>query len=240
MEANEFGKYLKSLREKAGLSMGKLAKLANVSQPYISQIESGQRSIPSPEILKKISIPLDVHYAKLLKKAGYLEGTLMVDGVKLVSEYEYQSAISERDARWERESEVERLFELYRWWMMLVLDKDGFIYEDAEAEFSDLFNSYGMSEPIYFEPYLFFDPESDEDVELAKKFLHDTIELCKEFSQVDHHSKITKPINNEIDSIDLLECLTNDTKVSFKSHVLSEDEKLLASGILRALFKDLQ
>lgn len=52
--------------------MGKLAKLAGVSQPYISQIEGGQRGIPSPEILKKLHKHLGVKYAELMDYAGYL------------------------------------------------------------------------------------------------------------------------------------------------------------------------
>lgn len=72
MEPVDFGRYLKGLREKRGLSMGRLAKMAEISQPYISQIESGQRGIPSPDILKKLHSPLNVKYAELMSLAGYL------------------------------------------------------------------------------------------------------------------------------------------------------------------------
>lgn len=86
MEAVDFGKYLRSLREKKGLSMGKLAKLAGISQPYISQIESGQRGIPSPEILKKLHRPLNVSYADLMDYAGYLSHEEAVE----LAEKEYE------------------------------------------------------------------------------------------------------------------------------------------------------
>jgi len=72
VEPLSFGLYLKTLREEANLSMGKLAKEAEISQPYISQIENGDRGIPSPEILKKLAKPLSVDYFDLMDKAGYL------------------------------------------------------------------------------------------------------------------------------------------------------------------------
>ncbi|WP_409341047.1 helix-turn-helix domain-containing protein [Paenibacillus sp. MBLB4367] len=71
MEAKDFGRYLKRLRENAGLSMGQLSRLAKLSQPYISQIESGQRGIPSPETLKKLAQHLGKTHAELMVEAGH-------------------------------------------------------------------------------------------------------------------------------------------------------------------------
>jgi transcriptional regulator with XRE-family HTH domain len=68
----EFGKYLKTLRERRGLSIRKLALSAGVSNSYLSQIENGQRGIPSPWILQKLARPLKVEYEELLQAAGYL------------------------------------------------------------------------------------------------------------------------------------------------------------------------
>jgi transcriptional regulator with XRE-family HTH domain len=73
MEPIQFGGYLKSLREKAELSMGQLARQAKISQPYISQIESGQRGIPSPEILNKLATALGVPPVALLFAAGHVK-----------------------------------------------------------------------------------------------------------------------------------------------------------------------
>lgn len=49
---------LHQLREGKGLSQIELAKRSGVSQPFISQIEKGER-IPSVFIAKKIAIALD-------------------------------------------------------------------------------------------------------------------------------------------------------------------------------------
>lgn len=69
----EFGKYLKSIRTGKNLSLRKLEELSGVSNAYISQLENGKRGTPSPDILKKISGPLEIEYSHLMEKAGYLD-----------------------------------------------------------------------------------------------------------------------------------------------------------------------
>lgn len=49
-----FGEYLKVYREKAELSINKLAKLSEVSPAYISKLQSGNSNVPSKKILFKI------------------------------------------------------------------------------------------------------------------------------------------------------------------------------------------
>lgn len=72
MNANEFGLYIKSERKKAKLTLTELGDLIGYSNPYLSQIETGKKGIPSPELLKKLSEGLDVDYTELLVKAGHL------------------------------------------------------------------------------------------------------------------------------------------------------------------------
>jgi transcriptional regulator with XRE-family HTH domain len=68
----ELGHAIKGVRNDKGLTLGKLSELTGVSQPYLSQIESGKRQ-PSTEILKKLAIALDIYYFDLLKLAGHNE-----------------------------------------------------------------------------------------------------------------------------------------------------------------------
>lgn len=72
MEPKEFGQYLKSLRERRGLTMRKLDQLSGVSHSYISQMERGERGVPKPDILKKLAGPLGVDYSELMYKAGHI------------------------------------------------------------------------------------------------------------------------------------------------------------------------
>jgi len=67
------GEFIKTLRKQKGLSARKLAEKSGVSQPYISQLETGKNNKPSPDVLQKLSNTLDVPYEDLMIKAGYIK-----------------------------------------------------------------------------------------------------------------------------------------------------------------------
>lgn len=69
----EFGNYLRELRKKKKLTIRQLDTYSGVSHSYISQVERGNRGIPSPEILEKLAKPLGVDYEELMIKAGYMK-----------------------------------------------------------------------------------------------------------------------------------------------------------------------
>lgn len=73
----EFREQLRKWREAKKLSLRKLDELSGVSHVYLSQIEIGNRGVPSPDVLKKLADPLGVSYRELMRAAGYLgEDTL--------------------------------------------------------------------------------------------------------------------------------------------------------------------
>lgn len=57
---------IKKLREKKGLSQEKLARLADVSNNTIVNIESGKQTNPTIETVSKIAKALDVSIEELL------------------------------------------------------------------------------------------------------------------------------------------------------------------------------
>lgn len=59
MDKSFLSERLKSLRTEQGLSMSRLAKLAGVSQPFISEVERGNKS-PTLEVLERICFALGV------------------------------------------------------------------------------------------------------------------------------------------------------------------------------------
>jgi len=63
---NNVSKTVKRLREKTGLSQEKLARLADVSNNTIINIETGKQGNPTIETLKKIARALNVKIEKLL------------------------------------------------------------------------------------------------------------------------------------------------------------------------------
>lgn len=71
MQPKKFGEYLRSLRNRKGLTMRQLEDLSGISRSYISQIENGKRDIPSLDVIKSIHEHLDVTYEHLLQEAGY-------------------------------------------------------------------------------------------------------------------------------------------------------------------------
>src|SRR3712207_8315000 len=78
------GDYIREQRESSAISLRQLARLAGVSNPYLSQIERGLRK-PSAEILQQIAKALRISAEALYVQAGILEqregGTAVVDAV---------------------------------------------------------------------------------------------------------------------------------------------------------------
>jgi transcriptional regulator with XRE-family HTH domain len=68
----DIGAYIRTQREGAQVSMRQLAKLAGVSNPYLSQVERGLRK-PSAEILQQIAKGLRISAEALYVRAGILE-----------------------------------------------------------------------------------------------------------------------------------------------------------------------
>ncbi len=68
----DLGSFIRHQRESARLSLRKLANMAGVSNPYLSQIERGLRN-PSAEILQAIARALEISSETLYVRAGLLD-----------------------------------------------------------------------------------------------------------------------------------------------------------------------
>lgn len=71
---NVLGVYLKSLRLGMGQSLREVEEATGkeVSNAYLSQLENGKISKPSPSILYSLANVYGVPYEKLMERAGYL------------------------------------------------------------------------------------------------------------------------------------------------------------------------
>lgn len=67
----DLGEFIRSQREVASMSVRRLADLAGVSNPYLSQIERGLRR-PSAEILQQLAKALKISVEALYVRAGLL------------------------------------------------------------------------------------------------------------------------------------------------------------------------
>jgi len=70
-----FGEFLHGLRTAKRYTLRQVEELTNkeVSNAYLSQLEHGKISKPSPQILHELSIVYSVPYERLMQEAGYLQ-----------------------------------------------------------------------------------------------------------------------------------------------------------------------
>jgi transcriptional regulator with XRE-family HTH domain len=73
-DVRDVGAFIRSQRERAKMSVRRLAELADVSNPYLSQIERGLRK-PSAEILQQVANALRISVETLYVRAGILPDT---------------------------------------------------------------------------------------------------------------------------------------------------------------------
>lgn len=72
--SSAFGAYLASLRAAKGLTLREVEEATGkeVSNAYLSQLEHGKISKPSPNILYSLASIYGVSYETLMEKAGYI------------------------------------------------------------------------------------------------------------------------------------------------------------------------
>ncbi len=72
IEVSGIGEFIRDQRDQAQMSLRQLAKAAEVSNPYLSQVERGLRK-PSAEILGRIAQGLRISAETLYVQAGILD-----------------------------------------------------------------------------------------------------------------------------------------------------------------------
>ena len=90
-QLESLGSFIRDRRKAAEYSLRDLAEKANVSNPYLSQIERGLRK-PSAEILQQIAKALSISAESLYVRAGILEER--DDAVDVVGEIRRDSSLS--------------------------------------------------------------------------------------------------------------------------------------------------
>jgi transcriptional regulator with XRE-family HTH domain len=78
---SEIGAFIREQRQLAELSLRRLADLAGVSNPYLSQIERGLRK-PSAEILQQLARALQLSAETMYVQAGILDEAPGPDGLE--------------------------------------------------------------------------------------------------------------------------------------------------------------
>lgn len=70
MNGKTVGELISEARINAGISRNQLGELAGVSHTEIARIESGEREVPNPKTLRKISKYIGVNYNDLMYASG--------------------------------------------------------------------------------------------------------------------------------------------------------------------------
>ena len=83
-QASELGDFIRQQRQRANLSLRRLADHAGISNPYLSQIERGLRK-PSASILKSLARALSISAETHYERAGLLEGRAPHDTESAIS-----------------------------------------------------------------------------------------------------------------------------------------------------------
>lgn len=94
---NEFGNYIKNIRESKNMTLNQVALYAEISAAQLSRIETGKRGTPKPQTIEKIARALKVDYNELMSIAGYIETDSSVD--HLSEEVNSNPKLTEKDER---------------------------------------------------------------------------------------------------------------------------------------------
>lgn len=68
---NDLGTYLARVRKDLGLSLRTVEAETDVSNAYLSQLETGKIKTPSPTVLHTLALRYEVAYERLMALAGY-------------------------------------------------------------------------------------------------------------------------------------------------------------------------
>lgn len=117
--AEEFGAYLRRLRQAAKMSLPELARRSGVSASHLSRVETGWRSTPAPRTIQRLAVALGVPVEEMLRKAGHIpagasvaEGDVLADvllrsaqGLSRTQILEILEYMELRKRQWARERE---------------------------------------------------------------------------------------------------------------------------------------
>lgn len=127
-----FGQYLKKVREKNGLTLQEVAKVANISASLLSRIENGKRSAPKVDSLYNLAKVLNVSPYEMLFMSG---GTSLEDFIYFPPSENALKNMSEDELKLFKEKSESDLSlgnikkpELKRWYLSLQNEEE----EDIE------------------------------------------------------------------------------------------------------------
>jgi len=221
MSDKEFGRFIRGIRKQRGLTTSELAKKSGISQSYISQIETGNRPIPTDEVLLKLSQALKIDYAEMLDKAGRKTSAF--------------------------DSQIRSFVHL----LIGDREKDFYypIKNDFERRVGDLFAKHEIvtSKKVT----LVSGPEPIDQFDIANQFadmildndnVHFKWDVLQELQDIAHEYHIRFNPAYEVGTkqprpIELTEIIEN-VSITYHGHTVTDQDKQLITAYLDALFRD--
>lgn len=109
------GDELRQLRLMKGKTLREVEKLTDVSNAYLSQLETGKTNKPSPHILHKLAELYGASYTRLMELAGYLQTSTESDGARRDDKVSsIGAALMTSDLTADEEKQVKRFIEFLR------------------------------------------------------------------------------------------------------------------------------
>lgn len=112
MNKQNIGTYIKDLRLNKKLTLSRLSEISNISQPYLSQIEKGQRN-PSFDIIRKLAEAFEIDFSELAWRAGLYTDAEMKER-RTMGAFFYSMTPEEEEAYIEKQGKDHLLWEYRR------------------------------------------------------------------------------------------------------------------------------
>ena len=111
MSDTSLSKYLRRLRQAKGDSLREVEQATGISNAYLSQLERGKASRPSPDKLHALAEHYNLPYEELMRAAGYIKES---DSGQTKDFSSFQSALMSADLSEEEEEMVLKFIETLR------------------------------------------------------------------------------------------------------------------------------
>ena len=107
-------KTLREIRLVRGHSLREVEDATRISNTYLSQLERGDASKPSPDKLQALAEFYKVPYTDLMREAGYLQKTERTDGKPRLNPSAVQAALMTANLSPEEEEQVVKYIQFLR------------------------------------------------------------------------------------------------------------------------------
>lgn len=213
----KFGDYIRRIRKAENLSIRAAEQRSGVSNSYISQIERGERGVPTTEILKKLAKAYNWPYGDLLDRAGHLDGMSEEKKEAIKRRHNISSALDD---------EISEILDQ-------MVDENGILHEEFFNSLTEIVDGY-------------LEPIDDSDYYISFKSKHDLKRLKKMISHYDStegKQDILIELKNLLENYNSnlgIETIVKRPNITYKGQKIDSADRDRILAMLDVLFSDRQ